>query len=210
MTLINTQGMAFIGPGSEWFWTAISGLVLGITFVAIYRQLRVQRDAAAIDQLNGLITEWSSERLARAKLALLLALDAGVEAENLPDRAAATIDFFWQRVGFLVRTGHMDRELVYQALGDQVQQWRLWLAGRIRSDFVWIADLAAAMDKQRGVDHGLDPEELRAALPEFIQHFRDAVELEEALRTVTVRLTPTPIPTTIVARLPASADIQQS
>ena len=42
MKLINTDGMSFIGPGSEWFWTAVSGLVLAITFIAIYRQLRTQ------------------------------------------------------------------------------------------------------------------------------------------------------------------------
>ena len=47
----NTDGMAFIGPGSEWFWTAVSGIVLAITFIAItfiaiYRQLRGQREQA--------------------------------------------------------------------------------------------------------------------------------------------------------------------
>ena len=31
MKLINTDGMAFIGPGSEWFWTAVSGIVLVVT-----------------------------------------------------------------------------------------------------------------------------------------------------------------------------------
>lgn len=43
MKFINTDGMTFIGPGSEWFWTAISGLVLAGTFIAIYRQFRLQR-----------------------------------------------------------------------------------------------------------------------------------------------------------------------
>ena len=33
MKLINTDGMAFIGPGSEWFWTAVSGIVLAVTFL---------------------------------------------------------------------------------------------------------------------------------------------------------------------------------
>ena len=42
MKLINTDGMAFIGPGSEWFWTALSGIALLITFIAVYRQLRTQ------------------------------------------------------------------------------------------------------------------------------------------------------------------------
>ncbi len=40
MRLINTDGMAFIGPGSEWFWTAVSGLVLAGTAIAIYLQVR--------------------------------------------------------------------------------------------------------------------------------------------------------------------------
>jgi len=37
---INTDGLSFIGPGSEWFWTALSGIVLAVTFVAVFRQLR--------------------------------------------------------------------------------------------------------------------------------------------------------------------------
>ena len=51
MTFINTDGMAFIGPGSEWFWTALSGIVLAVTFLAIYRQLRLQRNQGAIEQI---------------------------------------------------------------------------------------------------------------------------------------------------------------
>lgn len=43
MKLINIDGMAFIGPGSEWFWTALQFAALGLTFAAIYRQLRTQR-----------------------------------------------------------------------------------------------------------------------------------------------------------------------
>jgi hypothetical protein len=40
---INTDGVVFVGTGSEWFWAALTGLVLAGTFVAIYRQLRLQR-----------------------------------------------------------------------------------------------------------------------------------------------------------------------
>lgn len=32
--------MTLIGPGSEWFWTAVSGLVLAVTFVGVFLQLR--------------------------------------------------------------------------------------------------------------------------------------------------------------------------
>jgi hypothetical protein len=40
---INTDGVAFIGPGSEWFWLALQFTALAITFFAIYRQLRGQQ-----------------------------------------------------------------------------------------------------------------------------------------------------------------------
>ena len=43
MKLINTDEMVFIGPGSEWLWAALTGIVLAGTGVAIYRQLRVQQ-----------------------------------------------------------------------------------------------------------------------------------------------------------------------
>jgi hypothetical protein len=43
VNLINTDGLALIGPGSEWFWTALQFTALAITFVAIYRQLRAQQ-----------------------------------------------------------------------------------------------------------------------------------------------------------------------
>jgi hypothetical protein len=48
-TLVNTNGMAFFGPGSEWFWAALQFTALAITFIAIYRQLRVARSARAVE-----------------------------------------------------------------------------------------------------------------------------------------------------------------
>ena len=43
MNLINTDGLALIGAGSEWFWTALQFTALAITFLAIYRQLGTQQ-----------------------------------------------------------------------------------------------------------------------------------------------------------------------
>jgi hypothetical protein len=192
--LINSDGMAFIGPGSEWFWTALSGLVLAITFIAIFRQLRLQADAAAIKQLQDIEHEWSSERLARAKLTVLLALEAGAGPDELPNRAVSEIGFFWQRVGYLVRTGHMDRRPVYEHLGDQLQFWAAWLRPAW-PDFAWLAQVAAGMDEKRGKAAAAnDPESLSHELPALLAHFREAIVMFEELRAVTVRLTPTPVP----------------
>ena len=81
MRLISTDEMVFIGPGSEWFWTAVSGLVLAVTFVAIYRQLTLARSANAFTQLNALVDEWQGERLVR-KLQRLKKRDEQQEAER--------------------------------------------------------------------------------------------------------------------------------
>ena len=68
MQLINTEGLVLIGPGSEWFWTALSGLVLAGTFIALYRQLRVQANVSATDQLTRFEPNRASERLLRSRL----------------------------------------------------------------------------------------------------------------------------------------------
>ncbi len=68
MPLVSSEPVVLIGPGSERFWTALSGLVLAVTFVAIYRQLRLQRSAAAIEQLNSIAREWQSERMGQSLL----------------------------------------------------------------------------------------------------------------------------------------------
>jgi hypothetical protein len=83
---INTDGMSFIGPGSEWFWTALSGVVLAITFLGIYRQLRIARSANAFAQMNRLTNDWDSERLARNKLEIFLALKDGALPEQVSGR----------------------------------------------------------------------------------------------------------------------------
>jgi hypothetical protein len=211
--LVNLEGLTLIGPGSEWFWTAVSGLILAITFFAIYRQLHLQRDQAATEQLNGLVLEWSSERMCRAKLAILLAFEAGSEADHLPDRAVAHICYFWQRIGFLVRRGHMDLELVYEHLGEQVVDWweRLFPgepAGLASKDpagwqhFAWLAAASIARDTKLGVVHDRSQAALKADLQRMIVHYRDAIELEESLRSVTVRLTATPVPVTMAPATP--------
>jgi hypothetical protein len=207
--LINTDGLALIGPGSEWFWTALSGIVVAATLLVIYRQLRLQRDAAATEQVNDLLNEWSSERMARAKLTVLLALEAGTGPLDLPDRALSHVGFFLQRVGYLAQRGHMDRRLIYEHLGNQIQDWWAWLGPRVLAEreashdpglwqgFEWLAVDASARDADRGVPRH-DDAALAKSLPSFIEHFQQAIELEEALRTVPVRLTATPIPVTSV------------
>jgi hypothetical protein len=197
-----------IGPGSEWFWTAVSGLVLAVTFFAIYRQLSLQRDSAAIEQVYEFERIWTAERMSRSKLICLEAIVAGVPPIAMPDKASAHVGDHWERIGYLARTRHMDRRFVYEQWGLLAQIWWHRLlpstaAWRERdqepgiwSEWEWLIRYIEGMDRKRGVSHHFDAESMARDSAQSAIQMREAVAIEESLRTITVRLNPIPVPVT--------------
>jgi hypothetical protein len=191
MTLINTEGLTLLGPGSEWLWTAISGIVLALTFVAIYRQLRLQRAAAAIEHAQALAREWLSEQMARNRLA---ALEALRDDKEVPAYANRFIGNFWERIGYLVRAGHMDLAVVDETFADVSTWWRLLapttrnvrlLTGnaRIGEHFEWLAGALDEIDRKRGVP----ARDVARLLPHTLEENREAIRTAEELRAITMR-----------------------
>jgi hypothetical protein len=194
MTFVNTNGMAFVGPGSEWFWSAVSGLILVVTFVAIYRQLRIAGSVNAYEQLIAFQNEVWSERMVRVELDLLIALRDGGDPADVAPGVADILGGFWQQTGALARNGHLDPKLLGTgALGGVTFWWSVlaaWIQ-RIRAeraqpgfmgDFEWLAGSVAEADRgerSRGWDeaHFLD---------EVIALLEDRLRIEEALRTTIV------------------------
>ena len=82
MEFINTDGMSFLGPGSEWFWTAVTAGVTLATLLAIYRQVLLQRGLKEAQQSEDLAREWDSERLLRARLAIALVHHPVLDAQG--------------------------------------------------------------------------------------------------------------------------------
>ena len=201
MVLINTDGMAFIGPGSEWFWTAISGIVLAVTFIAIYRQLRLQRSAAAIEQHSRLLREWHSEPMLRNRLAVLTAIRDVAEPGNLPEEAVH-IGNFWEGVSFLVRSGHVDRRLVYSSFSGVIGTWWTWLTPTIllwraeendadtMEDFEWLTRLMADLDRKAGKPRVFTEAHLRKSLPSVIETVTKAIRAAEAMRSILLQPAP--------------------
>src|SRR5690349_21250053 len=113
MQLINTDGLVLFGPGSEWFWTAISGIVLAVTFIAIFLQLRTARASEAIKMLQDLDDQWSSERMTRHTLAVTKWLASGAPADTNPLGSLAFIGNFWEKMGTLGHHGHLDVRLLW-------------------------------------------------------------------------------------------------
>ena len=196
MKLINTDGMTFIGPGSEWFWTALSGIILAVTFVAIYRQLRLQRSQEAIAQLDAFEREWASERLLRARLGIAVVLRDGLDPGSVPDGLAWSIAAFWEKVGYLVRSGNIDRQLLWNGNGAMSEAWWVLLTPWItrsraqsgspldHQHFEWLVGVMKQMDRRGGFPsiESMPP----AAVTDVINHVQDRLRIEEALRTVIV------------------------
>ena len=101
MKWINTNGLSLLGPGSEWFWTALSTIAVVVSLLAIYRQIRLQTDVKETQQLNELAKDWESERVQRLRLAVFLGVKEGRPVREIA--AAWRIAGFWDLVGGLAR-----------------------------------------------------------------------------------------------------------
>jgi hypothetical protein len=197
VTFINTEGMSFIGPGSEWFWTAVTGLVLALTFIALYRQLRLQANASATDQLTEFEQEWVSERLLRAQLAVLIELRDGVDPADLSHGPAQFVFDFWERIGALARSGRIDPRLLatvngsvgewwWTILGPYVVKSRDVLGPTFGEKFEWLNDYMAQINRKSGI---LDFDRIGDVQGD-IASIEWRIRVEEALRTP-----PLPVPT---------------
>lgn len=209
------DGLVLIGPGSEWFWAALSGVVTTITLLAIFRQLRLQRNEASIAQVEAFARELHSERFLLHRLAILVAARDGGDPARIPDGSAVWLANYWEGMATLARSGHFDRRLIWNTAGPLCQVWWLALAPwimRIRvefnensyPDFEWLARTMREMDERAGsppVTVTTDP----AVLDGFIARVREQLRVEQALRTVMIASADTvPVQPTAAAVAPES------
>jgi hypothetical protein len=163
VTLINTEDLVFIGPGSEWFWTAVSGIVLGGTFIAIYRQLRMQARMGAIEQLDAFRREAYSESMLRYALDIMVAQRDHDDPADIPEAAVVGLGDYWGSYATLARDGHRDARLLWRADSSSPQIIWTWVAPWVRKaragswfgvptyeDLEWLAGTMAEMDAQAG------------------------------------------------------------
>jgi hypothetical protein len=215
---INTDGMAFIGPGSEWFWTALSGIVLAVTFIAIYRQLRLQRSQGAIEQIDAFTREWNSERLLSYRLTLLVALQDGTDPAHVPDAAARTLSNWWEGIGTLARAGHLDWRVLWDNHGNTSQLWWGYLGPYCRAvralleepttyeNFAWLAAAMDAKDRRAGRRAIYSEARLTARLDGGVNVARELIRIEQSLRTV-ILASPEAAPIPPAAAVPPTAPI---
>jgi len=153
--IVNLEGSAIFGPGSEWFWAMASFVVVVISLVGIYRQLRAQGSANAVQRIEALQGVYDSERMAYSRLAL--ALDLRYEERSLRtyEKARPLLDFF-ANLGELFEAGYLSVAEISNSWGRAIQ--------------IWGALLAPTVEHQReleGVPDLYDLSRLVTALHEF-------------------------------------------
>jgi hypothetical protein len=195
MQLINTDGMSFIGPGSEWFWTALTGVVLALTFIAIYRQLRIQRTQGAIDQLDAFRRDAYSEAMERYALEVMVALRDHEDPTDIPQAAVLGLGDFWANYATLARAGHRDAALLWQSdsASPQIIWWSIApFIHKARAegvlgvpsyvDFEWLVGVLAEKDRAGG-RQAITPAVVKANLHRRIALHRDFIRYAQAMRS---------------------------
>ena len=191
--LINTNGLALIGPGSEWFWSMLQFVVVAVTLVGIYYQLRSSQSSNAFTQLGALVDEWQGERLVRKRIAVLVALRDGAALADIPDSPASAVANYWEKVGALVRAGHIAPSLIAEGLGGADRWWGIlapWVQ-KVRIEdanpgfwehFEWLAGTLVRLHPALGFDR----ESFDRKLDERIADNEADLHDLEAMRTMIV------------------------
>jgi len=196
---VSTEPIVFWGPGSEWFWIMLQFVVVAVTLLGIYFQLRLQRAANAFEQLNRIGEQWESEQMFRARLEVARALVAGRET---PQGAMSLILDHWDNVGSLVRERHVDQRLVSQTYGGAATLW--WRAlsdatGRIRQErmdptllanFEWLAKRIIADDAKSGAAAVYDKAAVLRIFEAGISSLEDRIRMAEESRMLPERRAP--------------------
>jgi hypothetical protein len=98
---------------------------LAITFIAIWRQLRLQRAATGYTQLTDLGRIYRDEPMVGMQYEIIKALHEGRDPAAVPPGAATYVVDFWEQVATLVRLRQIDREMLFMTLG-----WAPFRGGR--------------------------------------------------------------------------------
>jgi hypothetical protein len=205
VTLINSNGMALFGPGSEWFWAMLQFAALAITFVAIYRQLRGQRSASVFEQMAAWEREWKEIRFMRERLLLVLDLEGRDVTDGLPLPGFEVGDFF-ERLGYLVSQGHLRRQDVWHDWRPAIGKWWGFMGPYIERQRV-IDDFPATFEWFEHLEREMQRLDLRlgskpfvdtTTVAEMIDGLTAALEQEQdAAQGIipTRKVAPTPEPT---------------
>ena len=200
MQIINTDGFAVIGPGSEWLWIALQFFALSITGLAIFRQLRAQTSANSLAMGIRLADEFRVDLL-RFKLASLMDV-SGISRTMTP--AIEVVGGFFDGTASAIDNGYVPARMAWQEWGEVSQTyWAIFrpaLEERRKTEpglwkdwERWRDDLIDR-DRQAGMVRDLSPTYLARWIPETIAYYIASIRLEEEAKRGVIPTWPVPEP----------------
>ncbi len=191
MQVVNVSGMALIGPGSEWLWAMLQALILLVSGIAIFRQLRTQGSANALGIQAALAQQWDSPERARMRLEALIHIEEG--RPGLPPTYTEVGNFFAYIAALWAHRHVSDRELWENWSGRSQFWWELGrpYLGEIRAgnpgiygEFEALAGAMAELDRQNKVPNfnpSLVAERRRAEIARLLVVMRIQVDAQQGI-----------------------------
>ncbi len=160
MPLVNLDNPTIIGPGSEWFWAMAQLVVVVVSLLAVYRQLKAQGAANAFARISSIQRHWESKTLAQARLRTALRLR--YSNEKGLDAGALIVCEFMDDIWDLYEQGFLTRDVAvgnwgysaynwWQLLGPAVEFQRLADGEMASSNFESFAAFAGKMMLENGL-----------------------------------------------------------
>ena len=200
MTVVNVDGAAIFGPGSEWLWTMAQFVALSVTGLAIFRQLRAQAWANQLKLFRQFGDDFNGELMVRTKLKALIDLSRG--ARSLTPSIDEVGQFF-NNVGEGRFHGHMHPRYAWEEYGLVAQRfWAVFapiLPDLRRADpnlwQGWERWLVEVRERDRRAGKTLDYSAQAAAwIPETIAFYIERLRTEQEMKSGVIPTWPTPEP----------------
>lgn len=216
MNLVNWQGSAIFGPGSEWFWSMAQFIVVVVTLFGIYRQLHAQASGNALGRLEALAGRWESRLLTLARVHSALSLRYGERQPGMTHEMQRIANFFTDLAN-LHEEGHISMKEIDDNWGMSIQVWTALLRDPIKEQrqiegdpnfFRGLDDLANALHGRRLARGGqaleIDAASAPGWLDEAIARNVASLELMREAESDVVPRPPMPAASVVESPIPAT------
>jgi len=189
---VSSEPLVFFGPGSEWFWSMAQLILVVLTLIGLYRQLRVQGAANAVQRMEVLQGQWASEWLRYTRLTLAVALKDGEINNQTMVKARPLLNFF-SNLDDLRQAGYIRAEEIVWS--QTIQIWVAVLGPLVKREQVvhgnpgiydlseLVAALRRADAKRGGTPRIIDSSAQREWLDFVIESITEELRVEEAWKS---------------------------
>jgi ferric iron reductase protein FhuF len=119
-SLMNESEWTLFGKGSEWFWALMQFVIVTITLVLIYGELRISSAAHILVSLTALNERWTSKDLVSQRKKICAAHLKGDRVLTLGNQIVFT---FFEELGLYVKQGWIPRQVIWDTYSYYIENY---------------------------------------------------------------------------------------